>query len=70
MGEESAVMAEFILPDTNVVEKGILFGTDLDHATHRAAMSGNGNYFSIIDDVTEAPVGYAVLSDGSVIYSK
>ncbi len=71
VGGEAAVMAEYILPGVTVVEKGIVFGDSLDeNVTARAAMSGNGNYFSMIDDISADPIGYAILSDGSVIYSK
>ncbi len=71
VGDEIAVMAEYILPGVTVVEKGIVFGDSLDkNVTARAAMSGNGSYFSMIDDVSADPIGYAILSDGSVIYSE
>lgn len=70
VGTETAVIAEFINV-TDVVEKGIMFGgTSLDDATHKVAMKGTDNFFSVIDDVTGDAKGYAILENGSVIYSK
>ncbi len=70
VGNEAAVVAEFINV-TDVVEKGIMFGgTSLDDATHKVAMKGTDNFFSVIHDVSGAAKGYAILSDGSVIYSE
>ncbi|MBQ9985184.1 MAG: InlB B-repeat-containing protein [Oscillospiraceae bacterium] len=69
VGTDTAIVAEFIGVD-NAVEKGILFGTDLDNATHKVAMSENGDAFTVIDDVTGDGIGYAILANGKVIYSK
>ncbi|MBQ7054834.1 MAG: hypothetical protein IJN97_06395, partial [Oscillospiraceae bacterium] len=70
VGGETAVIAEFINV-TGAVEKGIMFGgTSLDDATHKVAMKGTDNFFSVIHNVSGAAKGYAILSDGSVIYSE
>lgn len=69
VGDETAVVAEFI-GITDAVEKGILFGTNIDNATHKVSMKTDGDTFSVIDNVTGDAVGYAILQNGSVIYSK
>ncbi|MBE6912407.1 MAG: hypothetical protein E7473_07770 [Ruminococcaceae bacterium] len=69
VGTETAVVAEFI-GVSDVVEKGILFGTSLEDATHKVSMKTEGDTFSVIDDVTGDAIGYAILSNGNVIYSK
>ncbi len=69
VGGETAAVAEFI-GISDVVEKGILFGTDIDNATHKISMKTEGDTFSVIDDVSGEAIGYAILSNGNVIYSK
>ncbi len=69
VGGETAAVAEFI-GISDVVEKGILFGTDIDNATHKISMKTEGDTFSVIDDVSGEAIGYAILSNGKVIYSK
>lgn len=64
-------VAEFILGGATAKEKGFIFGGDtLETAKGKAAMKEAGNYFSVTDDVDGTPVGYAILSDDTVIYSK
>ncbi len=66
------VFAEFIgLSDA--IEKGILFGgTSYETAINKSPMTTDKNQFVIENDLdnTPAAMGYAILSDGSVIYSK
>lgn len=63
-GKENAVMAEFIGMD-GAIEKGIMFGTN------KTAMKTAGDMFTMTDDdETNDAVGYAIFSDGSIIYSK
>ena len=69
VGNEIAAVAEFI-GVSDVVEKGILFGESLDNATHKIAMKTDGDTFSVIDDVAGDAIGYAILANGNVIYSK
>ncbi|MBQ9984857.1 MAG: Ig-like domain-containing protein [Oscillospiraceae bacterium] len=60
----TAYMAEFVgLEDA--VEKGIAFGTK------RVAMTTDAAQFTVVDDIGNVDVtGYAILSDGTVIYDK
>ena len=69
VGLETAAVAEFI-GISDAVEKGILFGTNLDDATHKVSMKTEGDTFSVIDDVAASAIGYAILSNGNAIYSK
>ena len=69
VGSETAAVAEFI-GISDAVEKGILFGTNLDDATHKISMKTDGNTFSVINDVAASAIGYAILSNGNAIYSK
>jgi len=64
IGDDSAVMAEFIgLEDA--IEKGVMFGD-----TNRSAMTTDDTQYSIIDDVDGEPCGYAIFSDGTIVYDK
>ena len=64
-------VAEFLLGDVSAKEKGFIFGgKTLDTATGKAAMKSDDNHFSVTDNVDGTPVGYAILSDNTVIYSK
>ena len=65
------LMAEFIGVDS-AVEKGIIFGgLTFATATHKIAMTQSGNQLSAVDDVeSDTYIGYAILSDGTVIYDK
>ncbi|MBE6965033.1 MAG: hypothetical protein E7441_03245 [Ruminococcaceae bacterium] len=60
----TAYMAEFVgLGDA--VEKGIMFGTK------KVAMTTNAAQFTVVNDTIETDIkGYAILSDGTVIYDK
>ncbi|MBQ2743967.1 MAG: InlB B-repeat-containing protein, partial [Oscillospiraceae bacterium] len=69
VGNKTAAVAEFI-GISDAVEKGILFGTNLDNATHKISMKTEGDTFSVIDDVDGDAIGYAILSNGNAIYSK
>ncbi|MBQ6698090.1 MAG: InlB B-repeat-containing protein [Oscillospiraceae bacterium] len=69
VGLETAAVAEFI-GISDAVEKGILFGTNLDDATHKISMKTDGDTFSVINDVAASAIGYAILSNGNAIYSK
>ncbi len=69
VGADTAVVAEFIGVE-NAVERGILFGTDIDNATHKVSMKTDSDTFSVINDVAGDAIGYAILSNGNVIYSK
>ncbi len=69
VGSETAAVAEFI-GISDAVEKGILFGTNLDDATHKISMKTDGDTFSVINDVAASAIGYAILSNGNAIYSK
>ncbi|MBQ2841248.1 MAG: hypothetical protein IJE70_07875 [Oscillospiraceae bacterium] len=73
-------VAEFIGLDTGVAEKGIIFrDTDatavtLGNATHKIAMTTTGNHLSFNNDLTGNGatnfMGYAILTNGNVIYDK
>ena len=73
-------VAEFIGLDTGVEEKGIIFrDTDstpvtLGNATHKIVMAGDGNHLSFNNDLEgwgrRNYTGYAILSNGNVIYDK
>ena len=64
-------VAEFLLGDVSAKEKGFIFGGNtLDTATGKTAMKSDDNHFSVTDNVDGTPVGYAILSDNTVIYSK
>ncbi len=64
VGGNTAYMAEFVGLE-KAVEKGIKFGTK------RVAMTTDAAQFTVVDDTTETDVtGYAILSDGTVIYDK
>jgi len=64
VGGNTAYMAEFVGLE-KAVEKGIQFGTK------RVAMTTDAAQFTVVDDTTETDVtGYAILSDGTVIYDK
>ncbi len=69
VGSDTVAVAEFIGVES-AVEKGILFGTSIDIVSHKVSMKTDGNTFSVIDDVDGDAIGYAILSDGNVIYSK
>lgn len=68
VGNEVAVVAEYLLSG-NVVEKGIVFGGDVN-SPKKATMKTGGSSFAVINDSGLDAKGYAILSDGSVIYSK
>ena len=64
------LIAEFIGIDT-AVEKGIIFGGEnFGEATHKIAMKQSGNHLSAINDDSLEYIGYAILSDGLVVYDK
>lgn len=65
------LMAEFIGVDS-AVEKGIIFGgATFAEATHKISMSQSGNQLSAVADIeSDEYIGYAILSDGTVIYDK
>ena len=65
------LMAEFIGVDS-AVEKGIIFGgRTFAEATHKISMSQSGNQLSAVADIeSDEYIGYAILSDGTVIYDK
>jgi len=64
------VMAEYIGLE-NAVEKGMIFGGEtLETATYRVAMTGSGKQFAVENDKGIFVTGYAILSDGSVVYDK
>lgn len=75
----SGGMAEFIGLD-NAIEKGVIFrDTDdttvtLGNATHGVAMMTDGNQLAFENDLTGVGatnyIGYAILSDGKVVYDK
>ncbi len=72
-GEGENIIAEFIGLDS-AVEAGILFhetATDisLGNASHKIAMTTDGNHLAALNDVGNC-IGYAILSNGSVIYDK
>ena len=72
-GEGENIIAEFIGLDS-AVETGILFhetATDisLGNASHKIAMTTDGNHLAALNDVGNC-IGYAILSNGSVIYDK
>ncbi len=57
-GDETAVMAEFIGFDSNVVEKGIMYnGTKI-------AMTRAGGQFTVTGDAGDVFKGYAIVKDG------
>ncbi len=60
--------AEFIGLD-NAIEKGILFGTDYVNAETKAVMQTDANIFSVVNETGKTAVGYAILSDGKIVYS-
>ena len=69
-GENSVAFADFIGLES-AVESGILFGGEsLETATHKIAKKGNENMLSVRDDVSGDAIGYAILSDGTVVYDK
>jgi len=57
----------------SAVEKGILFGdaeiTTYADASAKAVMQTDGNVFSVVNKTGDAAIGYAILSDGSIVYS-
>ncbi|MBE6965429.1 MAG: hypothetical protein E7441_05280 [Ruminococcaceae bacterium] len=64
--------AEFIGLD-NAIEKGILF-CDEDAKTYtdaraKAVMQTDANVFSVVNETGKTAVGYAILSDGKIVYS-
>ncbi|MBQ6697928.1 MAG: Ig-like domain-containing protein [Oscillospiraceae bacterium] len=64
VGGNTAYMAEFVGLE-NAVEKGIKFGTK------RVAMTTDAAQFTVVNDTTVTDItGYAILSDGTVIYDK
>ena len=72
-GDDENIMAEFIGFDS-VVETGILFHETEDditlaNAKYKIAMTRDGNHLSAINDVGNY-IGYAILSDNTVIYDK
>lgn len=72
-GEVENIIAEFIGLDS-AVETGILFHkteTDisLGNASHKIAMTTDGNHLAALNDVGNC-IGYAIFSNGSVIYDK
>ncbi len=64
--------AEFIGLDS-AVEKGILFGdaktTTYADASAKAVMQTDGNVFSVVSETEKTAIGYAILDDGSIVYS-
>lgn len=72
-------IAEFIGLD-NAVEKGVIFrdadatAVTLGNATHKIAMTTTGNHLSFNNDLTGNGatnfMGYAILTNGNVIYDK
>lgn len=61
-------IAEFIGCE-GALERGILFGTDIEDCTSKAAMTTSGNHFSVINDSEESARAYAIFENG-VIYSE
>ncbi|MBQ2840725.1 MAG: hypothetical protein IJE70_05210 [Oscillospiraceae bacterium] len=76
-GDGTDLMAEFI-GIGNVKEKGILFDKNKSedvtfaNATHKIAMTSDGNFLSAINDIANGATytGYAILSDNTVVYDK
>ncbi len=63
--------AEFIGLDS-AIEKGILFGdaeATYTTASAKAVMQTNGKVFSVVNETWKTAVGYAILNDGSIVYS-
>ncbi|MBQ2840041.1 MAG: hypothetical protein IJE70_01705 [Oscillospiraceae bacterium] len=72
-GNGENIMAEFIGLGS-AVETGILFhetaeAITLANASHKIAMTTNGNHLAALNDVGNC-IGYAILSNGNVIYDK
>jgi len=64
------LMAEFIgFDNTSVVERGILFGTNLSNFSAKAVMKTDAKQFAVYNDTGATATAYAVLSDGTVVYS-
>ncbi|MBQ9984856.1 MAG: hypothetical protein IJP38_00930, partial [Oscillospiraceae bacterium] len=67
------IFAEFLGID-NVIERGILFGEDasLGNYTAKVTMNTDANHFTVNNDLENEPeaIGYAILANGNVIYSK
>ncbi len=69
--ETGVTFAEFIGLDS-AIEKGILFGdagATYDNANTKAVMQTNGNVFSVVNGTGKTAIGYAILSNGSIVYS-
>jgi len=67
----SQLMAEFIgFNSSDIVERGILFGSDLSNFSAKAVMKTDAKQFAVYNDTALSGVGYAILADGNVIYSK
>ena len=63
--------AEFIGLDS-AIEKGILFGdaeATYNNATAKAVMQTDGKVFSVVNETGKTAIGYAILDDGSIVYS-
>ncbi|MBQ2743633.1 MAG: hypothetical protein IJF32_12625, partial [Oscillospiraceae bacterium] len=63
--------AEFIGLDS-AIEKGILFGdagATYTNANAKAVMQTDGKVFSVVNETGKTAIGYAILSDGSIVYS-
>ncbi len=70
--ETGITFAEFIGLDS-AIEKGVLFGTaettTYTDASAKAVMQTNANVFSVVNKTGKTAIGYAILSDGSIVYS-
>ncbi|MBQ6698745.1 MAG: hypothetical protein IJP38_05320 [Oscillospiraceae bacterium] len=71
------LLAEFIgLNSADVTEKGILFNkngasiSSFADVTHKSTMKTDGNRFSVDNSDEFSYIGYAILTDGTVIYDK
>lgn len=64
--------AEYIGLDS-AIEKGIIFGTEKTvtyaDASAKAVMQTDSDVFSVVNKTGEAAIGYAILDDGTIVYS-